>query len=141
MGDRAASRWPHFIPAAKHILGPRGILWSLPIHLDDAPIGTISVYGLDGDALAEPIHAAQAVADAAAMILAADPSILSEPSGAGPWAARAVVHQAAGKLIAQLGISAEDALAVLRSYAFTTDTQLTQVARAVRDGKVDLSDR
>jgi hypothetical protein len=43
--------------------------------------------------------------------------------------------------MAQLGINIGDALAVLRSRAFTTGTQLAEVARAVVDGRLDLSDR
>jgi hypothetical protein len=38
-----------------------------------------------------------------------------------------------------LETSIGDALAILRSYAFATDTQLTDVARNVLDRKLDLS--
>jgi hypothetical protein len=137
----AASRWPQFIPAAERILGPRGVLWSLPMRVAGTLIGTISVYRVDGKALAEPIDAAQVLADAAALILLDDPVMLAEVPGAGLSPSRAVVHQAVGKLMIQLGTSAEDALAVLRSHAFTADTQLVEVAQAVLDRTLDLSDR
>ncbi len=39
----------------------------------------------------------------------------------------------------QLGISVDDALAILRSYAFATDTQLADVARDVVGRELDLS--
>jgi hypothetical protein len=39
----------------------------------------------------------------------------------------------------QLGISAGDALAVLRSYAFASDAQLREVARDVVERRLDLS--
>lgn len=140
MGRWAAWRWPEFIPAAERVLGPRGILWSLPMHMTGEVIGTISLYRLAGGALAEPIDAAQILADAAASLLLTDPATGAEISDEGPWIARAVVHQAVGQLMAQFGTGAADALAMLRSRAFTADAQLAEVARAVLDGTLDLSD-
>ena len=40
----------------------------------------------------------------------------------------------------QFGTGADEALAMLRSRAFTADTQLAEIARAVLDGTLDLSD-
>jgi GAF domain/ANTAR domain len=140
MGRWAASRWPQFIPAAEQVLGPRGVLWSLPMRLTGEVIGTISLYRLAGGALAEPVDAAQILADAAASLLLADPATVAEIPDEGPWIARAAVHQAVGKLMGQFGTGAAEALAMLRSRAFTADTQLAEVARAVLDGTLDLSD-
>jgi GAF domain/ANTAR domain len=140
MGRWAASRWPEFIPAAERVLGPRGVLWALPMRMTGEVIGTISVYRLAGGALAEPIDAAQELADAAAALLLTDPATTAEIPDEGPWISRAVVHQAAGKLMAQFGTDADNALAMLRSRAFTADSQLAEVARAVLDGTLDLSD-
>jgi len=141
MGRWAASRWPLFIPAAERVIGPHGVLWSLPMRTAGEVIGTISLYRLAGGALAEPVDAAQVLADAAAVMLLTDPAAGSEVPDADPWTSRSVVHQAVGILMAQLGTGAGGALAVLRSRAFTTGTQLAQVARAVVDGTLDLSDR
>lgn len=140
MGRWAASRWPEFIPAAEQVLGPRAVLWPLPMRLTGEVVGTISVYRLAGGALAEPVDAAQVLADAAASLLLADPATVAEIPDTGPWIARAVVHQAVGQLMAQFGTGAGDALAMLRSRAFTADTQLAEVARTVLDGTLDLSD-
>ena len=137
----AASRWPHFIPAAERIIGPRGVLWSLPMRIVDTLIGTISLYRLAGNTLAEPIDAAQTLADAAALMLLNDLATRSEVPGTGPEISRSVVHQAVRKLMTQLDTGADDALAVLRARAFTADTQLAEVARAVLNGTLDLSDR
>ena len=140
MGRWAASRWPEFIPAAERVLGPSGVLWSLPMRLTGEVIGTISVYRLAGGDLAEPVDAAQILADAAASLLLADPATVAEIPDSGPWLSRAVVHQAVGQLMSQFGTGAGDALAMLRSRAFTADAQLAEVARAVLDGTLDLSD-
>lgn len=93
MGRWAASRWPEFIPAAEQVLGSRGVLWSLPMRMTGEVIGTISVYRLTGGALAEPIDAAQILADAAAALLLSDPATVAEiPDEArgsrAPWCIR-----------------------------------------------------
>ena len=137
----AASRWPTFIPAAERVVGPEGVLWSLPMHADSDVIGTLNLYRLSGAVLAEPIDAAQVLADAVAVMLIGDPAADSEHADAAGRAARSVVHQAVGILMAQLGLGVDDALAVLRAHALTADTQLAQVAQNVLDGRLDLSDR
>lgn len=136
----AAGRWPNFIPAAERIVGPDGILWSVPMHSDGEVIGTLSFHRLSGTVPAETMDAAQILADGAAMLLLNDPAAKSQDPGAAGWAARAVVHRAVGKLMVQLGLGPDDALAVLRSRAFTADAQLAQIAQNVLDGTLDLTD-
>jgi hypothetical protein len=43
--------------------------------------------------------------------------------------------------MAQLHLGPDDAMAMLRAYAFTAAAQLAQVAQDVIDGGTDLSDR
>jgi hypothetical protein len=50
------------------------------------------------------------------------------------------VHQATGMVIAQLGLSAEDALLVLRARAFAEGQPLRAVAEAVVDRRIDFRD-
>ena len=47
------------------------------------------------------------------------------------WGNRAEIHQAAGMVVAQLGISAADALARLRAHAFAKQRLLRDVAHDV----------
>jgi AmiR/NasT family two-component response regulator len=47
------------------------------------------------------------------------------------WSNRAEIHQATGMVVAQLEISATDAFARLRAYAFAEQRQLADVARDV----------
>ena len=141
LGRQAASRWPYFIPAAEEIIGPDGVLWSLPMRSDGALIGAISLYQLRPAPLAVPAGGAQILADAVAGLLLRDPlafAVVSGTAGQG-WCSRAWVQQAAGILASQLGIGIRDALAILRSHAFATDSQLRDVARNVVDRKLDLS--
>ena len=44
----------------------------------------------------------------------------------GAWSSRAGIHQATGMVIAQLGISPDDALAVLRAHAYAEDIPLDE---------------
>jgi AmiR/NasT family two-component response regulator len=44
---------------------------------------------------------------------------------------RAEIHQATGMVLAQLGVSAQDALARMRAYAFAEQRLLSDVARDV----------
>jgi hypothetical protein len=140
--DRAAAlRWPQFIPAAEQIVGAAGVLWSIPMRSDREVIGAISMYRLSMGTLAEPIDTAQFVADAMATTLLRDPAAVAEAADAGAWSSRAVVHQATGMLVSQLGVRVDDALAVLRSHAFVTSAQLADVAKAVIERRLDLSGR
>jgi hypothetical protein len=137
----AAARWPQFIPAAAEAIGPDAILWSIPMRSDGAVMGTISLYRRLPGPLALPAADAQALADAVAGLLLEDPSAYAAFSALaeGGWSSRAVVQQAAGVVAAQLGTSIEDALAVLRSHAFATNSLLRQVARDVVERRLDLS--
>ena len=59
--------------------------------------------------------------------------------GNGPWSAQAQVHQAAGMVIAQLGVGPEDALALLRAHAFADGASMAVFARAVVERRLDFS--
>lgn len=137
----AVSRWPQFIPAAEKVVGPDAVLWALPLRADGAVIGAISLYRRLPRPLAVTPGDAQILADAVASMLLEDPMAAAAASGlaVGGWSSRSVVQQATGMVASQLGISATDALAVLRSHAFATDSPLPDVARDVLDRKLDLS--
>ena len=138
----AAARWPQFIPAAEKAVGPDGILWSVPMHSNDMVLGAISVYRRQPGPLAVTAGDAQVLADAIADMLVNDPmayAAASDPAQGGGWSARASVHQAAGIVAAQLGTSIADALALLRSHAFVTDSRLHEVATDVVESRLDLS--
>lgn len=52
---------------------------------------------------------------------------------------RREVHQATGMVIAQLGLSAADALLVIRGHAFATGSKVRDVSRAIVARELDLS--
>jgi hypothetical protein len=136
----AAERWPRFIPAAADVIGSDGVLWSVPMHAGNQVIGAVSLYTLGNAQLAEPLETVQFLADTVAISVTHDPLSLDSPPDARDWGSRAQVHQATGMVIAQLGISPEDALAVLRAYAFAQGRSLGDVAQDVVGRTLDISD-
>jgi hypothetical protein len=140
--EPAAARWPHFIPAARKLVGHDGGLWSLPMRTAGQRIGAVSLYRRAPGTLQLPTSAAQILADAVAGELLMDPrayAAISDLTSDTGWSARAVVQQAAGLIASQLGVTISDATAILRSRAFAADAQLQDVARDVVDRKLDLS--
>jgi hypothetical protein len=55
------------------------------------------------------------------------------------WNERDRVSQATGMVIAQLGIGAADALALLRAHAFAHEVSVVEVSRSVVDRTLDFS--
>ncbi len=138
LDDAAARRWPRFIPAAAEVVGLQGLLWSIPMRSGADVIGAVSLYRMDGHELTEPPESAQFLADALAVTLVRDPLSASTQPDPRDWGSRAQVHQATGMLVGQLGLAADDALAILRAYAFAHGAQLVDVARDVIARRLDL---
>jgi AmiR/NasT family two-component response regulator len=99
----------------------------------------MNLYRLSQRPLVESIDAVQFLADTLAATLVGDQAALAEIADANAWSSRAVVHQATGMLVAQLGVSVEDGLAVLRSCAFASSAHLADVARAVVERKLNVA--
>ena len=130
------ARWPAFAPAALDC-GARAV-FALPLQIGAIRLGVLDLYraepgGLSPNELADAL----AFADTAGMLLL-DGAAGAPPDGGDPvWQRdgatprQAVVHQATGMILAQLGVSAETAFARLRAYAFAHDAALAEVARDV----------
>jgi hypothetical protein len=138
----AVGRWPQFVPAAEVVIGADGFLWSIPMHAGEDVIGAVSLYRRLPGPLAESLDVAQFLADAAAAALIRDPlafAAYTTSADPGGWSSRAQIHQASGMLAGKLHISIEDASALLRSHAFTAGIELTEVAAAVVERRIDLT--
>ncbi len=136
----AARRWPRFIPAAADVVGEQGALWSVPMHANGEVIGALSLYRLTLAPLGEEGETVQFLADTVALTVAHDPAGSIALSDARDWGSRAQVHQATGMLIGQLGLRPDDALALLRAYAYASAIPLRDVARDVIARRLDLTD-
>ncbi len=138
------ARWPIFAAAvAEQTLV--GALFALPLQWGAVNLGVLDLYRAEPGELSDAQYRdALAAADTAALMLLGqrtDPADPDDPEDAGGWldhsfGHRAEIHQATGMVLAQLGISATDALARLRAHAFTHQRLLIDVARDVVDRRL-----
>lgn len=129
-----ATRWPAFTPAAVEA-GARAA-FGFPLQVGTVRLGALNLYCDEPRSLTDTEHA-----DALLLATIAAEALLVMQAGApgGQVAAELesgaelqyVVHQAAGMVAAQLGVSVVIALVRLRAYAFGNDRVLLEVARDV----------
>jgi hypothetical protein len=138
---QSGRRWPVFAPAA--IQRGAGAVFAFPLTIGSIRVG---VMGLYRDS-AGPLPAAQLrdcllLADTATVLLIEAGSHGVEHAGDGDGAAlpgqpanlalhRAEIDQATGMLTVQLGVTATEAFARLRAYAYAQDRRLADVAREI----------
>ena len=120
MNDPAqTARWPVYAAAVAEQTGVRAI-FALPLQWGAIDVGVLDLYRRTPGALsAAHMQDALSAADAATLLLLglrSDPG--DEQAWDRSWGSRAEIHQATGMVVAQLGISAADALARLRAHAF-----------------------
>lgn len=137
LGQRPSRRWPAFAAAAFAEVGPVAIS-AIPIQPGIDVLGVLTLYQLPARPLEREPELAQFVADTFGAALLRDGG-LQEDMGNGPWSTQARVHQAAGMVIAQLGVSPEDALALLRAHAYADSASMAVIAKAVVERRLDFS--
>ena len=133
-----AARWPAFTPAAMD--SGVGAVFALPLQTGAIRLGVLDLYRRrPGPLTAHELADALTYAETAGMLL------LDTTAGAQPDTAelawqhndatvnQAVVHQATGMILVQLGVTAEAAFARLRAYAYAHHRSLDEVARDVVD--------
>ena len=133
--SRAADRWPQFAPRAR-AAGFRSV-HAFPLRLRDQIIGALNVFGATAgsDFQGTDIAIMQSLADIAAIGLLQERAIrraevLTEQLQ-GALNSRIVIEQAKGAVSQILGISVDEAFAVIRTYARSNNRRLTDVAYAV----------
>ena len=136
-------RWPVFAAALAE-QAEVGALFALPLQWGAINLGVLDLYRRTTGGLApEQWRDALGAVDVATLLLL---SARTDPDdgydgGLDPaTSARAEVHQATGMVLAQLDISAEDALARLRAHAFVEQRLLIDVARDVVARRLRFSD-
>ena len=137
LGSPADPRWPVFRQSAQAAVGSVS-LYSFPIQPDGAPLGVLTLHQLEPRPLRYELAELGFLADALGVALLRDPGSRAE-AGLGPWSSRALVHQATGMVVAQLGIAPDDALAVLRAHAYAHATTLDGIAARVTSRQLDFS--
>jgi ANTAR domain/GAF domain len=128
----AGLRWPMFTDAAL-AAGFRAV-FAFPLQIGVIRLGTLALVrarpgGLERGALAHALI----VADVAALTLigmpVGDPEDASDLRSDVSSMYRAEIHQATGMLMAQLGVSAQEALVRLRAHAYARGQTADEVAR------------
>jgi len=134
--DSPSNPWLMLSDAAGAALGFPATLYAFPIRPEAVVLGVLTLYQQRARPLAREVSAAQFLADALGAALLRDPDSRTEMAP-GPWASRALVHQATGMVIAQLRVGPEDALALLRAHAFAHGVTLVEVAGLVVSRELD----
>ena len=127
-------RWPSYRDQA--LAYGVGAEFSFPLRAGTVSIGALDVYQEHAGELTDEQHAnALAVAAVTTRVVLATQSQAAGGELALPLdgvaGARAHLHQAAGVVAAQADMTADDAMLVLRAYAFAHELGLDSVARSV----------
>jgi hypothetical protein len=137
LGDDAHDGMGEFVHQARRVAGASTI-YAVPMLPVPHMIGVVTVYQADDVALRLDGEDRQFLADAVGAALLRDTETFGG-GDSGLWEDRAKVHQATGMVVAQLGISPEDALALLRAHAFADESNLDDLAALVVARRFDFS--
>jgi hypothetical protein len=132
--DTAMRRWPAFRDGA--LASGMLAVFGFPIFVGSVCIGALDLYNDKRGDLSDDQYD-----DAVVVAHVAGRAVMSWQSVAGPgslaWqlehidSNRAVLHQASGMVSIQSAVSVDDAVLLLRAYAFATDRPTTEVAADV----------
>jgi hypothetical protein len=135
-----AARWPAFTPAALDS-GARAV-FAIPLQIGTIRLGAMDLYRtrpgpLSRNELADALTFADVVST---LLLDGAAGAFQDPDEAprwyGPTGNDAVIHQATGMVLVQLGVDAETAFARLRAHAYANARRLGDVARDVVDRRL-----
>ncbi|WP_053205531.1 GAF and ANTAR domain-containing protein [Jiangella muralis] len=133
-------RWPRFAPAAR--ASGYAAVHALPMRLRDKVVGAMNLFDETGGALDEEVLAlAQALADVATIGILHERTVRRHEAVTEQLQAalnsRIMIEQAKGVLAERLAVSMDDAFAIMRDHARSTNRKLRDVAAAVVDGRPD----
>lgn len=134
-------RWPGFLETATRA-GVRAI-FAFPLRIGAISLGAMDLYRTTPGPMSRPqVRAALLAADATALAVldAARGAPLDGGRGWQGVAARAVVHNAAGMVTVQAGVSIEDALVRLRATAYALGRSIDDVAEDIAHGRLRLAE-
>jgi hypothetical protein len=137
--DAPIGVWPAFIDAIQRT--PVRAMFAFPLTLGPLRIGAVDLYRQAPGDLAHGEYAkAVGLAEAAARLLLRRILLsLNEPEEDTPPFSRQQFHQATGAVIAQLGVSADDAALIIRAHAFSTGRSVQAIAEDILAFRLDFS--
>jgi hypothetical protein len=141
LADEETTSWPQFRRGA--LAAGIQAAFGFPLLIERICIGALNLYHDHPGALTD-----NQVADALVVANFASRSVLAwqadAPPGTLAWQLerapqhKVEVHQASGRISVQVGVSLEDALVLLRAYAFSHDRPIIDVAADVAAGRLRL---
>jgi GAF domain-containing protein/ANTAR domain-containing protein len=140
--ERALDRWPGYVPAA-HTAGVRAT-FAFPMLVGAARFGVLHLHGAQTRTLTSDDIATSLMLTELAMEIVLDvfsPGGGPAPSGTpllGAPDRRDAIYQAQGKVMVELGISLQEALARMRARAFAADQGLADLAADILAGRARL---
>jgi GAF domain-containing protein len=140
--ETARQRWPRFAAGAAEA-GFRAV-HALPMRCRDRVIGELALLHTDRHTLTGPdARLGQALADAATIGLLHERALRHAETVheqlQSALTSRVVIEQAKGVIAAQGDIGTDEAFTILRGYARSHGRRLSELARGVVDGSVDLT--
>ena len=131
-----SSRWSIFVEAAQDVVKTAAI-HAIPMRPESDVFGVITLYQSPRPdvALGLERNELQFLANVVGAALVSEGASLDELNS-GPWSSRATVHQATGMVVAQMRLSPDDALALLRAHAYAQQMTLTDLASAIVERRV-----
>jgi GAF domain-containing protein len=138
----AGDRWPLFAPKA--CASGYAAVHALPMRLREEVVGALNLFSAVAGALTpEDVELGQALADVATIGILHERTARRREEVSDQLQAalnsRVLIEQAKGALAQQLGISVDQAFAVLRGHARSTNSKITEVAVAVLDSGLKLT--
>lgn len=131
-----ATRWPVLAESLPPSVSST-LVYAFPMLPEHVLVGVVSLHVKDGGALARTPDELDFLADVVgAAIVGGTPTDEGEHA---LWSERDKVSQATGVIVAQLGVSAADALAVLRAHAFAHEASVAEISRAVLARELEFS--
>jgi transcriptional regulator with GAF, ATPase, and Fis domain len=141
--DEVVQRWPRFATAARS--AGFAAVHALPMRLRDDTIGALNLFRPDAGPLDRAsVRIAQAMADVATIGLLQERAAREREALAGQLQtalnSRILIEQAKGVLAERLGIGIDQAFATIRCFARNHNQRLSDTARAVVEGSVDVAE-
>jgi hypothetical protein len=128
--EEQARRWPVLMESMPSSVSST-LSYAFPMLPDKTLVGVVSLHVRSSRALARSTDDLEFLADVLGAAIVGGVPI--DDGGHARWSERDRVSQATGMIVAQLGVSPADALAVLRAHAFAREASVAEISRAVLD--------
>ena len=125
----ADSRWPLLGEAVKQAMASCTI-YAIPMKPGPQTMGVATFYQQQPHPLLIDEPTTQLLVDAVAVALVKDPDVLDDDryAKADSWNSRARIHQATGMVMAQLRLTPDDAMALIRAHAYAHRQTLNAIS-------------